>query len=551
MANYPWLKQYPKEVNSEINPDKYSSVLEFYEECINQYRDLPAYTNMGKTLSFAEADQLATAFAAWIQNKTNLKPGDRIAIQMPNLLQYPIVFFGALKAGLIIVNTNPLYTEREMEHQFKDSGAKGIIILSNFASKLEEVLKNTSIETVIITNIGDILGGLKGSIVNFVVKNIKKMVPSYNLPQAYKLKNVLTEGKSLSYKKPSLKNTDVFILQYTGGTTGVAKGAMLTHRNILANVEQSYAWFKPMLKDSQEIVIAPLPLYHIFALTANLLTMMKFGAKNVLITNPRDMKAFIKELKKEKFSVMTGLNTLFNGLLNQDDFASVDFSEFKVAVGGGMAVQKAVAERWQKVTGTPIAEGYGLTETSPVASVNPVDGRIKLGTIGLPLPSTEFKIADDNGNALGVEERGEIWIKGPQVMAGYWNKPEETAKIMEGEWLKTGDVGVMDEEGFFRIVDRKKEMILVSGFNVYPNEVEEVIAMHPKVLECGVKGVTDEKSTEAVKAFIVKKDPSLTEEEMKEHCKKYLTSYKVPKHIAFRESLPKSNVGKILRRLME
>lgn len=551
MANYPWLKQYPKEVNSEINPDKYSSVLEFYEECINQYRDLPAYTNMGKTLSFAEADQLATAFAAWIQNKTNLKPGDRIAIQMPNLLQYPIVFFGALKAGLIIVNTNPLYTEREMEHQFKDSGAKGIIILSNFASKLEEVLKNTSIETVIITNIGDILGGLKGSIVNFVVKNIKKMVPSYNLPQAYKLKNVLTEGKSLSYKKPSLKNTDVFILQYTGGTTGVAKGAMLTHRNILANVEQSYAWFKPMLKDRQEIVIAPLPLYHIFALTANLLTMMKFGAKNVLITNPRDMKAFIKELKKEKFSVMTGLNTLFNGLLNQDDFASVDFSEFKVAVGGGMAVQKAVAERWQKVTGTPIAEGYGLTETSPVASVNPVDGRIKLGTIGLPLPSTEFKIADDNGNALGVEERGEIWIKGPQVMAGYWNKPEETAKIMEGEWLKTGDVGVMDEEGFFRIVDRKKEMILVSGFNVYPNEVEEVIAMHPKVLECGVKGVTDEKSTEAVKAFIVKKDPSLTEEEMKEHCKKYLTSYKVPKHIAFRESLPKSNVGKILRRLME
>lgn len=551
MATHSWLNQYPKEVNPEINPDRYASVLEFYEDCIKKYKDLPGYVNMGKSLTFDEVDQQATHFAAYLQNKTNLKPGDRIALQMPNLLQYPVALFGAIKAGLIIVNTNPLYTEREMEHQFKDSGAKAIVILSNFASKLQEIKNNTSIETVIVTDIGDMLGGLKGMIVNFVVKFIKKMVPAYDLPDAIKFKKVLKEGSELTWKRPDVKSSDVCFLQYTGGTTGVSKGAMLTNRNIIANMEQIYEWFKPVLDDRKETVITPLPLYHIFALTANLLAMLKYGARNILITNPKDMKAFIKDLKKYDFTLMTGVNTLFNGLLNQEDFKTVNFSHLKLAVGGGMAVQRAVAEKWEKVTGTKLSEGYGLTETSPVLCVNPVDGRIRLGSIGLPVPSTEIKIVDDNGNEVGVDQPGEIWAKGPQVMAGYWQRPDETAKVMEGDFLKTGDVGTIDKDGFFRIVDRKKEMVLVSGFNVYPNEVEEVIAMHPKVLEVGVKGVPDEKTTEAVKAFIVKKDPSLKEEEIIEHCKKYLTSYKIPKHIAFRDSLPKSNVGKILRRLME
>ncbi|HEY8400098.1 MAG TPA: AMP-binding protein [Cytophagaceae bacterium] len=551
MANYPWIKQYPKEVSPEINPDRNKSVLEFYEECIEAYKNLPGYVNMGKTLTFWEVDQLATQFAAYLQNHTNLKQGDRIAIQMPNLLQFPIALFGALKAGLIIVNTNPLYTEREMEYQFKDSGAKAIVILSNFASKLEMIHKNTGIETIIVTDIGDMLGGLKGSIVNFVVKYIKKMVPAYNLPTAVQFKEVLKKGKAVSWKRPDLKASDVCFLQYTGGTTGVSKGAMLTHRNILANMEQIYEWFKPVLKDKEEIVVTALPLYHIFALTANLLAMLKYGAKNILITNPRDMKAFIKDLKSYPFTLMTGVNTLFNGLLNQEEFKTVDFSHFKLAVGGGMAVQKAVAEKWEKITGIKLAEGYGLTETSPVVCVNPLNGGMKIGSIGLPLPSTELKIMDDNGNEVPVGEPGEIWVRGPQVMAGYWQRPEETALVMQGEWLKTGDVGAMDENGYFCIVDRKKEMILVSGFNVYPNEVEEVIGLHPKVLEVGVKGIPDGKTTEAVKAFIVKKDPSLTEEEVIEHCRKYMTSYKVPKYVVFRDELPKSNVGKILRRLLE
>ncbi|WMJ73011.1 AMP-binding protein [Cytophagaceae bacterium ABcell3] len=550
MATKTWLKNYPKGVSDEINPDNNESVLEFYEDCIDKYKDMPAYVNMGKTLTFRQVDEYATSFAAYIQNKTNLKKGDRIAIQMPNLLQFPIAMFGAIKAGLVVVNTNPLYTEREMEHQFKDAKIKGIVILSNFASKLEAIKKNTGIETVIVANIGDMLG-FKGYIVNFVVKNIKKMVPPYHLDGAISFKEVLNQGKGQSYSRPKLTGSDICYLQYTGGTTGISKGAMLTHRNILANMEQIYEWFKPVLRDKQETVITALPLYHIFALTANCLAMLKYGAKNVLITNPRDMPAFIKELKKTPFTLMTGVNTLFNGLLNQPDFHNVDFSNFKLAVGGGMAVQKAVAERWEKVTGTKLAEGYGLTETSPVVACNPVDGTMKIGSIGLPLPSTELKIMDDDGNEVPVNEPGEIWVKGPQVMAGYWEKPEDTKNVMEGEWLKTGDVGTVNEEGFFRIVDRKKEMILVSGFNVYPNEVEDVIGQHPKVLEVGVKGMPDEKTTEAVKAFVVKKDPSLTADELKAHCKKSLTSYKVPKEIVFRDELPKSNVGKILRRLME
>lgn len=551
MNTFPWLKQYPKEVSPEINADKYASLLDFYEECIENYRDLPAFENMGKCLSFIETDRLATCFAAFIQHKTHLKPGDRIAIQMPNLLQFPVVLFGAIKAGLIVVNTNPLYTEHEMEHQFRDSGAKAIVIVANFASKLEEILKNTEIETVIVTEIGDLLGTFKGAITNFVVKKIKKMIPSYSLPGAVKFNDALKQGHHFKWNRPQLKSSDVCFLQYTGGTTGVSKGAMLTHRNMIANMEQIYEWFKPVLKNRQETIVTPLPLYHVFALTANLLAMLKYGAHNLLITNPRDMKGFINEMKKHKITLMTGVNTLFNGLTHQEEFKKVDFSHFKLAIGGGMAVQRSVAEKWEQITGQKLAEGYGLTETSPVLCCNPVDGRIRIGSIGLPLPSTEIKLMDDNGNEVGINEPGEIWAKGPQVMAGYWQRPEETAKVMVGDYLKTGDIGAMDEDGFFRIVDRKKEMILVSGFNVYPNEVEEVIAMHPKVLEVGVRGIPDEKTTEAVKAFIVKKDPSLTEEEIKQHCREYLTGYKRPRHIVFRDQLPKSNVGKILRRLLE
>ncbi|MBO9702061.1 MAG: AMP-binding protein [Sporocytophaga sp.] len=551
MASKPWLNQYPKEVNPEINPDTYSSVLHFFEDCVKKYGDLVGFVNMGKTMTFKQLDEYSTQFASYLQNHSKLQKGDRIAIQMPNLLQNPVVIFGAIKAGLTIVNTNPLYTEREMEHQFKDSGAKAIVIVANFADKLEAIRKNTDIKNIIITEIGDMQGALKGAIVNFVIKYVKKMVPAYNIPEAVKFNDALKLGKSSSWVKPELKGSDVCFLQYTGGTTGVSKGAMLTHRNIVANMLQSYEWFKPVLKDGKEIVITPLPLYHIFALTANLLVMMKYGAKNILITNPKDMKAFIKELKTYPFTLMTGVNTLFNGLLNQEAFKTVDFSNLKMTVGGGMAVQKPVAQKWEEVTKTKLAEGYGLTETSPVACVNPVDGRMRLGSIGLPVPSTELKVMNDEGQEVGVDEPGELWIKGPQVMAGYWQRPDETANVMVGEWFKSGDMAAIDKDGFFRIVDRKKEMVLVSGFNVYPNEVEEVLCMHPKILEAGVKGIPDDKTNEAVKAFIVKKDPSLTEEEVKEHCRKYLTSYKVPKHIVFRNELPKSNVGKILRRLME
>jgi len=551
MASKPWLNEYPKAVCPEINPDEYASLLHFFEDCVNKYGDLVGFVNMGKTMTFKELDEHSTCFAAYLQNHAKLRQGDRIAIQMPNLLQNPVVIFGAIKAGLVIVNTNPLYTEREMEHQFKDSGAKAIVILANFADKLEKIRKNTDIKNVIITQIGDMQGALKGTIVNLVVKYVKKMVPPYNIPEAVKFNDALKLGRSSTWVRPELNGSDLCFLQYTGGTTGVSKGAMLTHRNIVANTLQSAEWFKPVLKEREEIVITPLPLYHIFALTANLLVMMKYGAKNVLITNPKDMKAFIKELKTYPFTLMTGVNTLFNGLLNQEDFKTVDFSHLKMTVGGGMAVQKPVAQKWEEITGTKLAEGYGLTETSPVACVNPVDGRMRLGSIGLPVPSTELKIMNDEGQEVGIDEPGELWIKGPQVMAGYWQRPEETANVMVGEWFKTGDMAAVDKDGFFRIVDRKKEMVLVSGFNVYPNEVEEVLCMHPKILEAGVKGVPDEKTNEAVKAFVVRKDPSLTEEEIKEHCRKYLTSYKVPKHIVFRNELPKSNVGKILRRLME
>ncbi len=549
MKNLPWLENYPQGVPHKIDPERFESLLSLCEEAFEKYGDQPAYENMGGVLSFQQLNKLSKAFAAYLQNHTDLKQGDRVAIQMPNLLQYPIAMFGVLRAGMIVVNTNPLYTEREMEHQFKDSGAKAIIIVSNFASKLEKILSNTDIKHVIVTQIGDMLGFPKSFITNLVVKHAKKMVPAYTLNEAVPFNRVLTIGKATSYSRPEVKGENLAFLQYTGGTTGVSKGAMLTHRNIVANLEQNSGWMCPKLVEGKEIVITALPLYHIFSLTVNCMLMLKIGARNVLITNPRDMPGFIKELKKYPFSVITGVNTLYNGLLNHPDFASVDFSHLKVAIGGGMAVQQAVAEKWKSVTNTALLEGYGLTESSPVLSCNPLDGSERIGTIGQPLPNTYLKIMDDEGNPVADGESGEICAQGPQVMKGYWQRDDETAKcFFPGGWLRTGDIGLILSEGYFKIVDRKKDMILVSGFNVYPNEVEDVVVKHPKVLEAAAVGVPDEKSTEAVKIFVVKKSDDLTAEDLKAFCKENLTGYKVPKHYEFREELPKSNVGKILRR---
>lgn len=550
MKDFPWFKHYPKDIPQEINADKYSSLVDLFEEACRKYGDMTAFENMGKSLTFNEVNDLSADFAAYLQNVLGLKKGDMIAIQMPNLLQYPIAMFGALRAGLVVVNTNPLYTPREMEHQFRDSQVKAIIILANFACNLEKIISKTKIETVIITEIGDLLGGVKGWITNLVVKHVKKMVPSYNLPEALSFKEALKQGDRSGYKRPVIVNTDLAYLQYTGGTTGVSKGAMLTHRNLIANMEQISAWMLPKLRERSELVITALPLYHIFALTVNCWAMLKIGAKNVLITNPRDMPAFIKELKKHPFSVITGVNTLFNGLLNQEDFRNAGFQNLKVAVGGGMAVQRAVAKRWEEVTGVPLVEGYGLSETSPVLTTNPIDGTERIGTIGLPLPSTEVKCVDEEGNEVPVGEPGEICAKGPQVMPGYWGREDETKKVFLDGWFKTGDIGILSEDGFFSIVDRKKDMINVSGFNVYPNEIEEAIAENPKVVEVAAVGVMDGNGNERVKVFVVKKDESLTEEELTEFCRQTLTGYKVPKFVEFRKELPKSNVGKILRKIL-
>ncbi|CAN5528164.1 long-chain-fatty-acid--CoA ligase FadD [soil metagenome] len=548
MQEFPWLKFYPEGIPSTINPDKYSSMVDLFEECCSRYSDQVAYHSMGKDIGYTDLNNMSSYFAAYLQNTLGLKKGDRIAIQMPNLIQYPIALFGSLKAGLIVVNTNPLYTPREMEHQFKDSGAVAIVILANFAHNLEKILKKTNIKHIILTEIGDMLSPVKKFIVNLVVKKVKKMVPDFNLPETIGFNLVLNKGKNLTYKKPELKNHDVAFLQYTGGTTGISKGAILTHRNMVANMEQISAWMTARLKEREETVITALPLYHIFALTVNCMAMLKIGAKNVLILNPRDLPAFIKELKKHPFSVITGVNTLFNALLNQPDFSNVDFQYLKVSTGGGMAVQKVVARRWQETTGVPLTEGYGLTETAPVLSANPIDGTERIGTIGTPLPSTEMAIMDDDGNRFPNGEPGEIFARGPQVMPGYWNRPDETAKVFYHDWFKTGDIGIMNNDGFFTIVDRKKDMINVSGFNVYPNEIEDVLSEHPKVLEVAAIGVPDARSTEVVKVFIVKRDKDLTEEEIKAFCKENLTNYKLPKYVEFREELPKSNVGKILRK---
>ncbi|HAH38933.1 MAG TPA: long-chain-fatty-acid--CoA ligase [Algoriphagus sp.] len=548
MKDFPWFKHYPASVEKEVNCEAYSSVADLFDESVEKYKDAVAYECMGKTLSFNQVNEYSAHFAAYLTEELKLKKGSRVAIQMPNILQYPVVMFGALRAGMVVVNTNPLYTSSEMKHQFNDSGADVIVIVANFAYNLEKILHEIPAKHVIVTELGDMLGGFKGTLVNLVVKHIKKMVPAYSIPNAVSLKSTLSKGAKHSFKKPKISLQDTAFLQYTGGTTGVSKGAELTHGNIVANMQQISAWMKPKLKEREEIVITALPLYHIFALTVNCLAMLKIGAHNLLITNPRDMKAFCKDLSKHQFTVFTGVNTLFNGLLNQEAFLNLDFSKLKIAVGGGMAVQKVTAEKWKKVTGVPLAEGYGLTETAPVATCNPIDGTERIGTIGIPLPNTEVMIANDEGEPLGLGERGEILIKGPQVMKGYWNRPEETANVMHGEWFKSGDIGVMDEDGFFKIVDRKKEMILVSGFNVYPNEVEDCIASCPGVLEVGVIGMPDPKSTEKVVAYVVAKDQSLKAEAVIAHCHESLTNYKIPKEVYFTDELPKSNVGKILRR---
>lgn len=552
MNKQPWHASYPHGVKTEINPDQYASLPEMVDERIGIYSDLVAFENMGKEITFSELGELIDNFASYIQNHTNLKKGDRIAIQMPNLLQYPIALYGALKAGMVVVNTNPLYTPSEMLHQFNDSGAKAIVVVENFASNLEEILKETQIETVILTKIGDMLGGLKGSIVNFVVKNVKKMVPSYSLPSAVSLKEVFKKGSQKAPEKVEVSSSELAFLQYTGGTTGVSKGAMLTHRNVVANMEQVCEWMlHGGLEERKEIFITALPMYHIFALTCNALMTVRIGARNVLVTNPRDMKAFLKDLGRHQWTILTGVNTLFNGLLNQPTFKDLDFSKVKFSFAGGMALQKFVADKWFEVTGTPVSEGYGLTETSPVLTANPLKKDAETGFIGMPIPSTEIVILDDDGKELPMGERGELCARGPQVFPGYWNRPEETDNCFFEDWFKTGDIAVMNEAGFFKIVDRKKEMILVSGFNVYPNEIEDCIALHDKVLEVGAIGVPDAKSTEAVKVYIVKGDPSLTEDEIKEHCQEHLTGYKKPKYIEFIDELPKSNVGKILRRILK
>lgn len=551
MNDFPWLKYYPASVDKEVNFTAYSSISQLFDECVQKYSDAIAYECMGKTLSFSELEKQSANFASYLTEVLKLKKGTRVAIQMPNILQYPIAMFGALRAGMIVVNTNPLYTSAEMKHQFNDSGAEVIVILANFACNLEKILPEIKVKHIILTELGDLLGLVKGTIVNVVVKHVKKLVPAYSLPNAVTFKSVLSQGAKYKFQSKKLNLSDPAFLQYTGGTTGVSKGAELTHGNIVANMQQISAWMKPKLKERDEIVVTALPLYHIFALTVNCLAMLKIGAHNLLITNPRDMPAFIKELSKKHFTVFTGVNTLFNGLLNQEDFRKLDFSSLKIAVGGGMAVQKATAEKWKALTGVPLAEGYGLTETSPVATCNPIDGTERIGTIGIPLPNTEVKICDDDGNELPIGDRGEIYIKGPQVMKGYWNRPDETVLVMDGEWFKSGDIGVMDNDGFVKIVDRKKEMILVSGFNVYPNEVEDVIASCPGVLEVGVIGMPDPKSTEKVVAYVVAKDPNLTSEKIIEHCKESLTNYKVPREVHFTDELPKSNVGKILRRVIK
>ena len=544
-----WLKSYPPGVPAEIDWRQHQSIGALFEKCAAEYAQRPAYINMGKTLSFADVRRMAHAFGGWLQARGIVK-GARVAIMMPNCLQYPPALFGALLTGCVVVNVNPLYTPRELEHQLKDSGAEVIVILENFAHVLQEVIARTAVKHVVVAALGDLLG-LKGIVVNAVLRYVQKKVPAWTLPGSVRFNTMIAEGATQPFRQAEVGLEDVALLQYTGGTTGTAKGATLLHRNIVANVEQSSAWLVPFIGTDPQVMITALPLYHIFSLTANCLTMMKIGGCNVLITNPRDIPGFVKELGRHRFSMITGVNTLFNALLHHEDFAKLDFSALRVSLGGGMAVQKAVADRWKSVTGCTLVEAYGLSETSPGVTINPLDIAEYNGAIGLPISSTEVEIRGEGGRTLPLGESGEICVRGPQVMRGYWNRPQETADAISADgFFSTGDIGVMDEKGFVRIVDRKKDMIIVSGFNVYPNEIEGVVAMHPGVLECAAVGVPDEHSGEAVKLYVVRKDPALTEEALLQHCRQNLTGYKRPKSIEFRAELPKTNVGKILRRAL-
>ncbi|MCL1041349.1 long-chain-fatty-acid--CoA ligase FadD [Shewanella marisflavi] len=544
-----WTKNLPDDVPAIIDAQQYSSLIDLFERSVAQYADQPAFVNMGATLTYRKLEERSRAFAAYLQNELKLEKGDRVAIMMPNLLQYPIALFGVLRAGLVVVNVNPLYTPRELKHQLNDSGAKAIVVVSNFANTLEQVVDQTPVKSVILTGLGDLLSAPKRTLVNFVVKYIKKMVPKYHLPHAISMRQSLSKGRRLQYVKPTTKSDDVAFLQYTGGTTGVSKGAMLTHGNIVSNLLQADASYSPLLENGKEFVVTALPLYHIFALTVNCLLFLHKGANNLLITNPRDIPAFVSELKKHPFTALTGVNTLFNALVSSEEFKTLDFSNLKLSIGGGMAVQRAVADKWQGITKTRLLEGYGLTEASPLLTCCPYNLEGYNGSIGFPVANTDMQVRDEEGNVLPQGETGELFAKGPQVMKGYWQRPEETAKVIDKDgYLATGDIGYMDEQGFFFIVDRKKDMILVSGFNVFPNEVEEVVALHPKVVEVAAVGVPHEVSGELVKVFVVANDKSLTEEQVIKHCRHHLTGYKIPKLVEFRDELPKSNVGKILRR---
>ena len=551
-SSKPWLDNYPSGIPANIDPSKYNSILEYLDETCKKFKNKSAFSLMGKEITYKQLDKMSTQFGAYLQSR-GLKPGDKFAIMLPNVLQYPVAIFGALKAGLVVVNTNPLYTPREMEHQFNDSEAKGILILENFASKLEQIIDKTSVEVVLTTGIGDMLGGVKGSLVNFAIKNVKRMVPKYNLVNTIQFKDAVKQGSKFQINE-NFQNgpDDVIVLQYTGGTTGVSKGAMLTNRNLVANMMQIKTFITPYLnEEGDQIILAPLPMYHIFAFTVNCLAAMDLGALTVLVVNPKELKTVVKEFGRYKITGMTGVNTLYNALLNNEDFKKADYSHLEFVAAGGTALQKNVAIKWEELTGKIISEGYGMTEASPVVTSNP-KGATKLGTVGVPVPSTELRIVDEDDNVLGFNEVGEIQTRGPQVMKGYYNKPDETAKTITADgWLRTGDIGQISEEGYLSIVDRKKDMIIVSGFNVYPNEIEDVLALHPKVLEAAAIGVPCDKSGERVKVFVVKKDNSLNSDELIQHCRENLTGYKVPKEVEFRKELPKTNVGKILRRALK
>ena len=546
-----WFDNYPPNAEKTIDVTKYESLVEMFEAAVKRHPDMPAYINMGQVLTFRKLEERSRAFAAYLQNELRLEKGDRVALMIPNLLQYPIALFGALRAGLVIVNVNPLYTPRELEHQLNDSGAKAIVIVSNFAATLEKVVFNTQVEHVILTRMGDQLSFGKRTLVNFVVKYIKKLVPKYKLPHAVSFREALSIGKQRQYVKPNLESSDLAFLQYTGGTTGVAKGAMLTHANMVANVFQAKWVAEPLLKDAKVRVAAiPLPMYHVFALSVNCLLFIELGVTGLLITNPRDIPGFVKELKKQRIVALCGVNTLFNALMNNEHFKEVDFSALRLSVGGGAAIQGAVAKRWFETTGCHIIEGYGMTECSPLIAASRWDSTEHTGSIGVPVPNTDIRIMDDTGNEVPIGERGELWVKGPQVMKGYWNRPEDTAEVLHDGWMATGDIVEMGQDLNLRIVDRKKDMIIVSGFNVYPNEIEDVVAHNPKVNEVVAVGVPHPISGEIIKIFVTKKDESLTREELRSYCRQFLTGYKIPKEIEFRDELPKTNVGKILRRVL-